>query len=187
MLIAAGVGVVALVVAIVLIANFIRSMTPDQEVVTANSEPPSAPAEPESGEDPEVPFDSQSLPAGEQLEQYREEAWNMESGYLDGEWVVQLSSKKEGLEAEGIVWTEEGILDHFENMRSQYPDAVLLWSGDWSSYDNSDFWVIVRSTVYSDSESALDFCRQEGFGKDDCMAKRLFITGAPDDTSEYLS
>lgn len=182
-----GIAVIALVLVVVLVSSILSMNTPNDGSVDAA--PDSSEAEPDSadGVDPADSLEGQNLSPEEQLESLKDDTWDNYADELDGEWVVQLSAKKEGMEADGYTWTDEDIVDHFEDLHDSYPDAVLLWSGDWSSYDNSDFWVIVRSATYPDSDSALNFCYDEGFGPDDCMAKRLFTTGAPDDTSEYMS
>lgn len=182
-----GIAVIALVLVVVLVSSILSMNTPNDGSVDAA--PDSSEAEPDSadGVDPADSLEGQNLSPEEQLESLKDDTWDNYADELDGEWVVQLSAKKEGMEADGYTWTDEDIVDHFEDLHDSYPDAVLLWSGDWSSYDNSDFWVIVCSVTYPDSDSALNFCYDEGFGPDDCMAKRLFTTGAPDDTSEYMS
>lgn len=182
-----GIAVIALVLVVVLVASILSMNAPNDGSVDAA--PDSSEAEPDSADsvDPADSLEGQDLSPEEKLENLKDDTWDKYADELDGEWVVQLSAKNEGMEADGYTWTNEDIVEHFEELHDIYPDAVLLWSGDWSSYNNSDFWVIVRSITYSDSDSALNFCYDEGFGRDDCMAKHLFTTGAPDDTSEYMS
>ncbi|AZL10956.1 hypothetical protein [Brevibacterium aurantiacum] len=182
-----GIAVIAFVLIVVLVSSILSMNAPNDGSVDAA--PDSSEAEPDGADsvDPADSLEGQDLSPEEKLETLKDDTWDKYADELDGEWVVQLSAKKEGMEADGFTWTNEDVVEHFEELHDIYPDAVLLWSGDWSSYDNSDFWVIVRSVIYPDSDSALNFCYDEGFGPDDCMAKRLFTTGAPDDTSEYMS
>lgn len=182
-----GAGLIALILIVVLVASVVNMTTSDDGSVDAA--PGTSEAEQGDAEeaDPVDAMEGKDLSPEEQLESLKDATWDSYADELDGEWVVQLSSKKDGLEADGYTWTNSDIVEHYGELHEMYPEAVLLWSGDWSSYDSSDFWVIVLSTTYSDSDSALDFCNQEGFGEDDCMAKQLFITGAPEDTSEYMS
>lgn len=182
-----GGGLIALILIVVLVTAIMNMTPPDGGSVDTAQDSPAEEVADNTEPDPSDALEDQDLSPDEKLESIKDAAWDEYSDELDGEWVVQLSSKKEGLEVDGYTWTDEDIVDHYESIHEQYPDAVLLWSGDWSSYDNSDFWVIVRSEAYPDADSALDFCYDEGFGSDDCMAKHLYKTGAPDDTSEYMS
>jgi hypothetical protein len=182
-----GGGLIALILIIVLVSAITNLSSPDGGSVDTAQDSPAEEAAEDTEPDPADALDGQDLSPEEKLESIKDTSWDAYSDELDGQWVVQLSSKKEGLEADGYTWTDSDIVDHYESIHEEYPDAILLWSGDWSSYDSSDFWVIVRAAAYPDSDSALDFCYEEGFGSDDCMAKHLYISGAPDDTSEYMS
>ncbi|WP_228282531.1 flagellar basal body-associated FliL family protein [Brevibacterium atlanticum] len=102
---------------------------------------------------------------------------------LDGKWVPQLSSKKVGLEAEGKTWKEQDILDEHEELREEYPRVRLVWSGDFSSFRESNFWVTVVGIGYSDPEDALSWCSSHGLGPDSCYAKQLNTSGGDEGTT----
>lgn len=96
---------------------------------------------------------------------------------LTGYWVPQLSSKRPGLVANGITYDYRAIWSDYTNLRLRYPGALLLWSGDYSSFRYTDFWVTVSPHAYSSGEAANGWCDNAGIGKDDCYAKRITHTG----------
>jgi hypothetical protein len=96
---------------------------------------------------------------------------------LAGYWVPQLSSKRPDLMANGITYDYRAIWSDFTNIRLRYPGALLLWSGDYSSFRYANFWVTVAPQAYSSGESANGWCDNAGIGKDDCYAKRIMHTG----------
>ena len=102
---------------------------------------------------------------------------------LDGKWVPQLSSKKPGIEAEGKTWDEEAILDEHQEMREEFPRVKLVWSGDFDSFKEDNFWVTVVGIGYDDAEDALSWCSSHGLGPDYCYAKQLNTTGGQEGTT----
>jgi hypothetical protein len=102
---------------------------------------------------------------------------------LNGKWVPQLSSKKVGLEAEGKTWDEESILEEFEGLREEFPRVKLVWSGDFSSFKEDNFWVTVVGIGYDDPEDALSWCSSHGLGPDSCYAKQLNTSGGHEGTT----
>ncbi|MFD8500753.1 hypothetical protein [Amycolatopsis sp. NPDC059657] len=98
----------------------------------------------------------------------------------NGRWVAQLSSKQPGTVAHGMRYDTDMILSEHLTLRSRYPGSLLVWTGDWPSYKNPDYWATVGGTVYATPEAANAWCDQQGFPKDDCYAKRLRTTGGPD-------
>jgi hypothetical protein len=95
---------------------------------------------------------------------------------LVGYWVPQLSAKKLGLVVSGVRYGYAEILADFQQLRARYPDALLLWSGDFTSFKYPDYWVTVVPETYTDGESANSWCEAAGIGPDDCFAKRLSHT-----------
>ncbi|WP_410670583.1 zinc ribbon domain-containing protein [Amycolatopsis sp. cmx-4-68] len=92
-------------------------------------------------------------------------------------WVPQLSSKRAGLVVDGITYDHRAIWTDFTNLRTRYPGALLLWSGDYRSFSRADFWVTVVPQSYPSGDSANTWCDSAGIGKDDCFAKRIAHTG----------
>jgi serine/threonine-protein kinase len=60
-------------------------------------------------------------------------------------------------------------------LRNQY-NAKLLWSGDWTSFDAANYWVTIAPYTFNDSDSALAWCRNEGFDSDHCYAGVISTT-----------
>lgn len=102
---------------------------------------------------------------------------------LEGAWVTQLSSKRVGLKAEGKTWTAQDILDEHQALRGMYPDARLVWSGDFASFKEKDFWVTIIGLGHHTPEAALDWCVENGLGPDHCYAKQLNTTGGHEGTT----
>jgi hypothetical protein len=92
----------------------------------------------------------------------------------------QLSSKKEGMVAIGVRYDPSLILQDHLSLRSQYPGARLVWSGDWPSFKLTDYWVTIADTTYTTPEEANSWCDSRGIPKEDCYAKRLRTSGGTD-------
>lgn len=95
---------------------------------------------------------------------------------LADRWIPQISSKRVGLVAKGITWDNEAILDEHLRLRSIYPDVKLLWSGDWSTYDGPNFWITVVGLWSNNPYEVLGWCTQQGFDRDNCIAKIVSTT-----------
>ena len=109
------------------------------------------------------------------------------SSYFTDIWVPQISSKREGLEAEGTVWDNAQILEEHLRLREQYPDVRLLWSGDWSTFDGRNFWVTIvglKSPYYTD---VLGWCRDQGFDRNHCFAKMVSTWRPVEGTTKLMN
>lgn len=98
---------------------------------------------------------------------------------LVGYWVPQLSSKKDGLVADGITYDDDAIWANFQRLKTAHSDAVLLRSDDYSSFSNPGFWVTVVAQPFGNPSAANAWCSQAAYGADDCFAKRLSHTDGP--------
>lgn len=96
---------------------------------------------------------------------------------LVGLWIPQLSSKKYGLAVNGVTFGYQEIWDDYRAVQRRYPEALLLWSGEFASYDGKDFWVTVVPRTFTAGAEANSWCDSQGIGKDDCYAKKLLHTG----------
>lgn len=85
-------------------------------------------------------------------------------------WVPMLSQKWVGLDYEGIIYGEEEILDLDTSLRVGY-GAVVLWTGNFTSFFRSDMWVHIVPEAYSSKEDVLEWCRYASLGRADCGAK----------------
>ena len=102
---------------------------------------------------------------------------------LVGEWVPQLSAKRDGLVADGITYDDDAILAHWSALTVRDPSAVMLFSGDWPVFNGSDFWVVVHPQGFSTAAAANAWCDAQGYAADDCYAKKLSHSGGPSGTT----
>jgi serine/threonine kinase PknH len=66
-------------------------------------------------------------------------------------------------------------LQEHQQLRQRY-SARLLWSGDWSTFSDADFWVTIAGIRFPNSAGALAWCRDKGFDRDHCVAKLVSTT-----------
>ncbi|WP_286957503.1 hypothetical protein [Brevibacterium sp. UBA7493] len=125
-----------------------------------------------------------SVPAAEQLKELAQNDHATVASKLDGHWVVQLSAKQVGLTTEQQTWTDEAILEEFEALRAQHPEAVLLNSSQWSSFRLEAYWITVLNEPYDDPEAALTKCQELGIDRDNCFAKKISSTEGPEGTTK---
>lgn len=104
-----------------------------------------------------------------------------------GSWVPQLSAKRAGTKADGIVYDDASILSHYSSLAARYPSAALLWSGDWPVFNGSDYWVVIYPQSFATADAANRWCDAQGFAADDCLAKKLSHTGGPAGTTQPRS
>lgn len=102
-------------------------------------------------------------------------------------WVPQVSSKYVGLEADGIIYDEISILQNHRNLVDRYsPTPVaLLYSSDYSTFRNDDFWVSIALEPFSTPEGANGWCDQMGIPPDHCFAK--FLSRTADDSGATVN
>ncbi|WP_328450370.1 MULTISPECIES: hypothetical protein [unclassified Amycolatopsis] len=98
---------------------------------------------------------------------------------LADRWVPQLSSKNDGLVADGTTYDQRAIWADFTTTRQSYPSALLLWSGDYTSFTKGDFWITVVNTPFTTGAAANDWCTAEHLDADHCFAKLISHTHGP--------
>ncbi|MEZ7240284.1 hypothetical protein QYS60_21265 [Rhodococcus sp. GXMU-t2271] len=91
-------------------------------------------------------------------------------------WVPQISSKRPGLFAEGISWTDSEILREHMALRLRFPQATLVWTGDWSTFTEGNWWVTIVGITFVTGEDANRWCRENGLGPEHCFAKLVSTT-----------
>jgi serine/threonine protein kinase len=106
------------------------------------------------------------------------------STQLADRWVPQLSSKRPGVVDNGVVWDNAMTLQEHLQLRQRF-GASLLWSGDWSTFSDSNFWVTVANVTFADSAGALQWCKSRGFDRDHCVAKIVSRTHPVPGSTEY--
>ncbi len=91
---------------------------------------------------------------------------------LVGQWVPQVSAKRPGIEADGIVYQLPDIVALHAQLQQRF-DALLLFSADFN-YQSSNLWISIVPIGSAQPGDALQFCVDNGIDQDNCFAK--FIT-----------
>jgi hypothetical protein len=164
-----------LVAAVVIAALFVVHPWP----VPSGPEPTPAPI-PAASTEPALPPES----AAEQLqEQATRDRPTVER--LVGFWVPQVSSKALGTLADGRTYTNDDIVADHRAWVDRFSDAVLLRSGDYSSFSNPNYWVTVVAEPFSTPGAANTWCASANLGPADCFAKLLSHTSGPGGASVH--
>jgi eukaryotic-like serine/threonine-protein kinase len=100
-------------------------------------------------------------------------------------WVPQLASARKGLVVNGVVFDYTDILKEHQAVRKQYPNARLVWSGDWTVFNGRDFFVTVLAVPFGTAEGANRWCDQQGIDRDHCFAKLLSQVRDPAGTTRH--
>jgi hypothetical protein len=101
-------------------------------------------------------------------------------------WVPQISSKKPNVTLpNGSVWDAVSILDDHRSWRESFPRVRLLWSGDYSTFEQSDFWVTIVAVPYNTAAEALAWCDAQALPHEDCYAKLISRTHPHQDSTEH--
>jgi hypothetical protein len=95
---------------------------------------------------------------------------------LVGQWVPQLSAKRPGMVVQGVTYDHVEILRDYRATQARYPDALLLYSGEYSSFRYDDFWITIEPLPHYDGPSANAWCDGQGIPVDDCYAKMISHT-----------
>jgi hypothetical protein len=95
---------------------------------------------------------------------------------LVGQWVPQLSAKRPGMVVHGVTYDYVEILRDYRATQARYPDALLLYSGEYSSFRYDDFWITIEPLPHDDGPSANGWCDGQGIPVDDCYAKMISHT-----------
>lgn len=106
-----------------------------------------------------------------------------------GQWIPQLSSKHATQpwttdSEDNVVYKPVQILQDHQRLRQLY-GARLVWSGDWTTFAQPDYWVSVVPNTYPDSASVLKWCRTLGQDSDHCIAQILSRALGPAGTHAY--
>ena len=72
-----------------------------------------------------------------------------------GWWIPQLSSKTDGA----------GAMSRFYSLQTSYPDVFMVWSGDFSSFRSSNYYVAMVPREYDTSAGANAWCDYQGFSR----------------------
>lgn len=97
---------------------------------------------------------------------------------LADRWVPQLSSKRPGTIDDGFTWDDTLTLQEHQRLRDRY-GSKLVWSGDWTSFDDKDLWVTIVPITFQNADGALEWCSDEGLSANYCAAKLVSTTRPP--------
>jgi hypothetical protein len=88
---------------------------------------------------------------------------------LADQWVPQIASRRE------YEYSPRGLDVRTEHAQlvDQFPQALLLLSGDYTSYRVPDYWVTIVGTPFDTAEGANSWCDRAGLPPDDCYAKYI--------------
>ncbi len=100
-------------------------------------------------------------------------------------WLPQVSSKRPGLVAEGITWTDADVLRDHLALRQRFPQARLVWSGDWTTFSSPNWWVTIVAQPMTTPQQANGWCDAQGLDPDHCFAKMISSVLGPDGTTVY--
>lgn len=92
---------------------------------------------------------------------------------LTRRWVPQVSSKQPGMVVAGRQMDLDGIHADHARWKRRHPDALLLWSGDYASFKQGDYWVVVIDQPFADPAAANRWCDRALLGPGDCFARRI--------------
>lgn len=84
-------------------------------------------------------------------------------------WVPQVSSKRAGLVVDGRTFTNADVLRDHLDFRQRFDTARLLYSGQWSTFNDTDWWVTVVGSVVVLPAGRQRLVRSAGF-----RGRRLF-------------
>lgn len=114
------------------------------------------------------------------LEQiHRQDAPDAEA--LAEAWVAQLATQPVVPSARDAALS--AILAGHRAVQRRYPNALLLWSGDWN-YDGSS-WITVLGRRFATAEEANTWCDTQPLEPRQCFAKRLSHTGSANGSVKY--
>lgn len=100
----------------------------------------------------------------------------VDSQMLD-RWIPQVSSKRLGLEADGIVYDYAAILDHFTGLEESLGDLMIINSADYPSFELQGWYVGLAAESFGSSDGALGWCASHGMAdRNRCFAKLVSRT-----------
>lgn len=171
---AAGLAIVAVVAVVAVFGNVSRAANP--------SPAPLYPPANATDTYPPTTTPTDAVSAKEELDrQVAEDRPAVEA--LVGQWIPQLSAKRPGLVVHGITFDHLEVLRDFHALQSRYPEVLLLYSGEYSSFRYGDFWITVMPLPQPDGESANAWCDGQAIGPDDCYAKLISHTAGYQDST----
>ena len=100
-------------------------------------------------------------------------------------WVPQVSSKRAGLVVGNRTFTDADVLRDHLDYRRRFDGARLVYSGQWSTFADPDWWVTVVGPAWYFPADANNWCDTHGFGADGCFAKFISPFFGPERATVY--
>ncbi|MFB1295717.1 hypothetical protein ACAG24_009400 [Mycobacterium sp. pW049] len=119
------------------------------------------------------------------LREIRDADYAYVSGSIANRWVPQISSKKAGLEVDGKTLTSADVLRDHLALRARYDGVRLVSSGQWTTFNASDWWITVVGVPNLAPAEANGWCDSQGLGVDDCFAKFVSSLFGVEGTTVY--
>lgn len=99
-------------------------------------------------------------------------------------WTAQLASESAA--------SDDGatrIYASWRRYKAEYPNALMIWSGDWPHVFDEDgnAWVILSGISGSSADDVRDWCESEDQGFDACWARRLSTHGDVGDNTKFFT
>ncbi|MFT4189593.1 MAG: hypothetical protein QM621_13580 [Aeromicrobium sp.] len=90
----------------------------------------------------------------------------------ENSWTAQLASS-------APTDSPVAVLDGYHRLVEEFPDAILVWSGDWpGSYPvTGTSWVVLSGDQFDTTAPVLAWCDMVGRDDTQCWAKRLSLYG----------
>lgn len=97
------------------------------------------------------------------------------AGAFMSTYTTQLSSKRKDMVIESKTWSYRDILAHFITLRDKHPNVLLIWSGDWPTYDGNStkYYVIISGESFATIDDAWAWCSANGYTQVDCLPVNL--------------
>ena len=188
---AVGAAVVALLVVIIVVVATSGGGDDVQTATTGTTAPTgptvspattAAPTQSTAAVDPPVtaaptqPVDREEE-AHQEIERLVVEGESRVDAQMGDRWIPQVSSKRLGLEADGITYTYQDILNHFSELRQRFGDLIVINSSDFSSFELQGWYVGLAPETFGSSQEALGWCASHGMNdRNLCFAKLVSRT-----------
>jgi hypothetical protein len=104
---------------------------------------------------------------------------------LADRWVPQLYAERPGAVRGSSTMDATSILRDYTAVKAQYPNALLLASGDFTSFAMPGYYVVVEPRPVATAQEAVAWCTAQARSAEFCYAKLLSHTAGPDGSTVY--
>jgi hypothetical protein len=100
-------------------------------------------------------------------------------------WVPQLYAERPGARRGAVTMDAESVMRDVTAVKAQFPGALLLASGDFTSFAMPGYYVVVAPNPFASASEVLAWCEARGRTDQFCFAKRISKTAGPDGSTVY--